>query len=424
MTTKRKPSTVCSAPIDLWHWANRDQGLQAGGPICHDKKHGKAKGGLVMTKDHGTGRRWQITWTDPNGNVHRPSFERLDDAKQKRGEIDADLRARRRVRYGDDITVAQYFDKFLLGLRGTTDRRHTIESAEFAERYIKAEFGDWLLQDVHASDVTAWLGKLKTDATLVLPIIEGERNRRPRLGQSSARSCRAKLHQMYENAIEDRIVEHNPCTRKNRQAQKSKKPYVLTPAQVFAIYRAMPEHLAPAVLLGAVFGLSVGEVCGLRLADIDVEQAQIRLERMYTDEPLKTDTRGIPQRISREALEMILEPVRKRGGENVVVNAYGQPVRSKSTISMQMQRMRSVVPGLPDACVFHDFRHFYGSYLTAEGVDLTEVQKLMRHTRLSTTTDVYVNQMDTVREAGKGQQVVDNLIIAEFGSRASRAVSA
>jgi hypothetical protein len=38
---------------------------------------------------------------------------------------------------------------------------------------------------------------------------------------------------------------------------------------VWEMVDAMPEHLRPAVLLGAFAGLRVGEVCGLRLADVD-----------------------------------------------------------------------------------------------------------------------------------------------------------
>jgi site-specific recombinase XerD len=46
----------------------------------------------------------------------------------------------------------------------------------------------------------------------------------------------------------------------------------------------------------------------------------------------------------------------------------------------------------------HDLRHAAASLVFAEGADLKEVQSMLRHTRLSTTADIYVNVFESVRK--------------------------
>ncbi len=46
----------------------------------------------------------------------------------------------------------------------------------------------------------------------------------------------------------------------------------------------------------------------------------------------------------------------------------------------------------------HDLRHAAASGLLAEGVDITVTSKLLRHTRLATTSDIYSHLLEEVRE--------------------------
>jgi integrase len=46
--------------------------------------------------------------------------------------------------------------------------------------------------------------------------------------------------------------------------------------QVCALYDAFPDHLRPAVLLGAVVGLRPAEVVGLRVIDVDFMRGVMR----------------------------------------------------------------------------------------------------------------------------------------------------
>jgi integrase len=55
----------------------------------------------------------------------------------------------------------------------------------------------------------------------------------------------------------------------------------------------------------------------------------------------------------------------------------------------------------------HDLRHAAGSYLHAAGVEMKTIQKTLRHTRLATTSDIYVHTFaETQREAADSMEGV------------------
>ena len=67
----------------------------------------------------------------------------------------------------------------------------------------------------------------------------------------------------------------SPGTRARGERHRGgqQRPYVATTEQVWALHDAMPDHLRPAVLLGAFAGLRTAEACGLRVADVDFMRA-------------------------------------------------------------------------------------------------------------------------------------------------------
>jgi integrase len=66
------------------------------------------------------------------------------------------------------------------------------------------------------------------------------------------------------------------------------KCYVATTEQVWALHDAMPEHLRPAILLGAFAGLRISEACGLRVDDVDFVRGVVHPVCQYGGLPLKT----------------------------------------------------------------------------------------------------------------------------------------
>ena len=149
-------------------------------------------------------------------------------------------------------TVAEWCETWLAGY--ATRRPSTVRQARVHVAQIVAAFGPMPLAAVRPSHVRAWTAKLKAEG----------------LADSYVYALHARLSQVMSDAVHDghrwRAI---PCSRRTSPGAGKQRPYVATTEQVWALHDAMPEHLRPAVLLGAFAGLRLAEACGLRVADVD-----------------------------------------------------------------------------------------------------------------------------------------------------------
>jgi integrase len=169
------------------------------------------------------------------------------------------------------------------------------------------------------------------------------------------------------------------------------RPYVATTEQVWALHDAMPEQLQPAILLGAFAGLRVAEVCGLRVADVDLMRAVITPAVQYPAEPLKTEISRTPIPIPRSLANNLAAHVGRVHSEHVVTGEAGESGWQLGpwVLERAVRAARPTVDGLPAGFRFHDLRHFYASLLIASGANVKVVQARLRHASASTTLDTY-----------------------------------
>jgi len=69
---------------------------------------------------------------------------------------------------------------------------------------------------------------------------------------------------------------------------------------VWSLHDAVPEHLRPAILLGAFVGLRTAEVVGLRVSDGDFMRGIVRPVQQGAGEELKTESSRTPLPIPQE----------------------------------------------------------------------------------------------------------------------------
>ena len=161
-------------------------------------------------------------------------------------------------------------------------------------------------------------------------------------------------------------------------------------AQVWALYDAMPAHLRPAILLGALVGLRLGRACGLRVSDIDFSRGIVHPTVQYPAEPLKSETSRTPVPIP-QSLALELSAYVKshpNEGEWLLFNEWGDQL-SPRTLQRAFIDARKDVAGLSPAFRYHDLRHYLASLLIASGADVKVVQARLRHASAKTTLDTY-----------------------------------
>jgi integrase len=171
-------------------------------------------------------------------------------------------------------------------------------------------------------------------------------------------------------------------------ARRKQRPYVATTEQVWALLDAMPEHLRPAILLGAFVGLRVAEACGLRACDVDFMRRVVTPAVQHPAQPLKTDTSPTPVPIPESLSHALSAHVARWESETVLVNENGRQLHPRS-LEEAVQKARAKVAGLPPNFRYHDLRHYFASLLIAGGSDVKVVLARLRHASAKTTLDTY-----------------------------------
>src|SRR5690606_36445511 len=296
--------------------------------------------------------KWRARFRDPTGREHARHFTRKVDAQRWLDQVTADLQT---GRYVDPksarMTVDEWCDRWLEGYRSR--RPSTVKTATVHLGQIRAEFGSMRLAAVRPSHVKAWVSRL---------LAEGH-------ARGYVNALHARLAQIMDDAVADGILAASPCSRRTSPGPTPSRPYVATTEQVWALYDAFTDRYQLAVLLGAFAGLRVGEVCGLRVEDVDFLGRVITPAVQFPAAPLKTAMGSGPIPVPRRLINAIARLVERWPGPTVLTGPDGGQV-NPWVIQHEMRRARAVVPGLPEGFRFHDLRHYYASLLIASGADV------------------------------------------------------
>lgn len=310
-------------------------------------------------------------YRDQNGKEHARHFKRKVDAQRWLDEVTAAMVT---GTYLDPktakTTVTDWCDTWLAGY--ATRRPRTVRQAEVHLAQIKMAFGRQQLSAVRPSAVRSWTSKLKADG----------------LADSYVYALHARLSQVMSDAVHDGLIPRNPCSRRTSPGAGKQRPYVATTAQVWALHDTVPEHLRPAILLGAFVGLRTAEAVGLRVQDVDFMRGIVRPTVQGAGEELKTETSRTPLPIPQELALELSAAVARWGSGFVVTDGQGGQT-STWAIERAVRSARSKIEGLPEGFRFHDLRHYLASLLIGSGLDVKVVQHRLRHGSAKTTLDTY-----------------------------------
>jgi integrase len=329
--------------------------------------------------------QWRARYRDQAGHEHARHFARKVDAQRWLDEVTTSVIT---GSYVDPklakTTVSQWCATWLAGY--ATRRSSTVRQAQVHVAQIERAFGDLPLQAVRPSQVRSWTATMKAEG----------------LADSYVYALHARLSQVMADAVHDGILARNPCSRRTSPGSGSQRPFVATTEQVWALHDALPEHLAPAILLGAFVGLRTAEVCGLRVSDVDFMRGIVSPAQQWPGEPLKTETSRTPVPIPAELSLALSAAVASFPGSTVVTDGAGGPAAPWAIDrAIRAARRPPVLDGwkrrigggslveLPVGFRFHDLRHYLASLLIASGLDVKVVQARLRHASAKTTLDTY-----------------------------------
>lgn len=249
----------------------------------HDRWHrrfpppGAAKCGahrLVPSREHGTGKRWQVIGTDDQGKPFKRNFETQEEAKQADAELKVSVAAGTFV---DDragrVTLREYAEQW----RKTMTHDHS--TAERVERSLRnhvytgdergktptgrMSIGDYPMAALskRTSLIRSWIADLK-------------------LHPNSARLLIDTVAAIFAAAVDDRIVARNPFKAATVAKPSPIKADVVawTAEQIQATADALPAWMRAMAYLGGVTGMRQGELFGVALGDVDFLRRTVHVE--------------------------------------------------------------------------------------------------------------------------------------------------
>lgn len=236
------------------------------------------------------------------------------------------------------------------------------------------------------------------------------------LSATTVAMVRDTLSTAMRRAVKDRIIAFNPVEAVDSVARSRAHAYTLTAEQARAFLRAAQGDPLEAVYVVALrAGLRESELLGLHWRDVDfeagtltVKSALVRVtgEGLRDFDPKTASSAATiplaPAAVSalraHRARQLFQARVARDSWQEtdyVFTTEVGTPISASNLLRRSFYPLcaRAGIPTRP-GLRFHDLRHSCGSLLIAEGVKPKLVQAILRHSKLSTTMDLYVHAYD------------------------------
>lgn len=233
------------------------------------------------------------------------------------------------------------------------------------------------------------------------------------LASKTIRHNLSLISDVFSYAVKMSVVSDNPCEKVTvpKTEIKEKKIYTRSEVQQFiTLLDSAPLKYKTFFYLLLYSGFRRGEVLGIEWKDVDFEDNIISIRRtsnytskkgIYTD---KTKTRKSQRSLKFPPLIMeLLKEYRSEQDEEMFnmgdkwietdrlyVQWNGKPMNNNTPY--EWLRKFSKKHGLPFYGV-HSFRHLFCSLLVNEGVDIVSVSGALRHSTVSTTTNIYCHML-------------------------------
>jgi integrase len=275
------------------------------------------------------------------------------------------------------------------GLKLST--RESYKSA--LERHILPVFGDYRIKDVAPLHVEGF-SQAKTENGL---------------SGKTVRNLLLVLQGIFSLALDNDLILKSPIRRSHKPIYRRKEKPVWSPEQVKAILQAASvEHRAFFCCAGLT-GPRLGELLGLQWKHIDLIGRKLRIEQsLWHGQLVAPKTQGSVRTIFfGETLANALKDHFERTGHKepeafVFCNKDGSPlnpdVLRKDVLYPILDRLQ--IPRSSGASGFHTFRHSAASILNERTGNLKLVQKLLGHSTVDMTANVYTHTSDeSEREA-------------------------
>ena len=364
--------------------------------------------GLNQRKDG----RYQARFTKSNGQRSEKNFVKITEAREwlnKQRYLDS-------ITTTGDMTVDEWYNFWIENYKEGIVKDNTTRN--YKQRYeynIKKEIGGIKLQDVKQLHCQKILNNMFSSG---------------RYSNGTMELTQITLHALFKGAVENDYLQKNPAEnlKLKHRDNDSEERRVLTREEQ-KIFKEYSQNTLynNAYCLVLETGLRAGEIGGLQWNDIDFDKKIIYVQRtilqdaqkggFYFGEPkTKKSKRKIP--LTNEAISILNNQklmqnklkMRSKNWNNdweglVFTTINGNPVGSSTFRSMMIRIVKNInfdrqcnvgndVYEEFEHCYMHSLRHTFATRCIENGIQPKTLQKILGHSTLSTTMDLYVHVTD------------------------------
>ena len=232
-----------------------------------------------------------------------------------------------------------------------------------------------------------------------------------RLGKSPSGTAQSYrfIRSVLNVAVADEAIPKNPCEIPGAGNLKAAERPTATPEQVAALIEAITPRYRAAVVLAAWCGLRRGEVCALRVTDVNLEEGTVRVHKNWVEllqapvrfeKDPKTEAGKRTVNIPPHVIPILVEHQRLYAGpEFFNVGLDGRRARG-DTVYQAFVRARNEV-GID--MTFHDLRHTGQTMAAAAGANLADLMRRLGHSS-SVAALRYLHAVE-----GRDKEIAQNL---------------
>jgi integrase len=253
-------------------------------------------------------------------------------------------------------------------------RPKTVELYEYLlRRHLRPTFANWPIRDTREPAIRRWRKDLLDSGVTAV---------------TAAKAYRL-LKAIMNTAVEDRLIQRNPCRIKGAGQEASPERPILTISQVFHLADVIDARYRALILLAGFTSLRWGELAALTRSDVDLTARTVRVTRQlaeargsgFTFGPPKSDagkrTVAVPEVITDVITEHMDTYVAPGRSALLFTSPAGQPLRHGHFRSRVW--LKALAAAELDGIHFHDLRHTGNDLAASTGADLRTLMDRMGH---------------------------------------------